>query len=196
MKNILKILTIIFVLTIFTTVAFADSAETPTVTETILAWCEENITHIFTGSSLSLSLILAFLFKKGLLPSLTNGLSKITDLLASGVSKLTVATEKMAQSTDERLQAFADRISPVIEGAEKVSEVAKQTEQSLKIMQEELDRCKKDREVLTVCLNKQTDFLYSVFMSANLPAYQKEQMGESYNDMKKVIASLSPVEGE
>ena len=78
---------------VFTFYTYAEgeeviAEEVPTVTETILAWCDEHIVSIFSGGSLLLSGILAIVFKKGLLPSLATGLTKINKDLDLGVANV------------------------------------------------------------------------------------------------------------
>lgn len=170
--------------------AIVEDTEVPTVTETILAWCEEHTVSLFSGGSLLLSGILAILFKKGLLPSLATWLAKINKDLDSGVANVKTIAEAMSQSTDANLQRVAAKIDPFLEEAQRVTDMSKKMEDSLVGLQDQLEASSTERAVLSEILQRQTDFLYSVFMSANLPEYQKQQMGERYNEMKKVIDTL------
>lgn len=202
MKKILSLIfTLLLLFAVFTLYTYAEEAiveeetivedaEVPTVTETILAWCEEHIVSLFSGGSLLLSGILAIVFKKGLLPSLASGLTKINKDLDSGVANVKTIAEAMSQSTDANLQKVAAKIDPFLEEAQRVTDMSKKMEESLGGLQDQLEASSTERAAMGVILQMQTDFLYSVFMSANLPEYQKQQMGERYNEMKKVIDTL------
>lgn len=204
MKKILSLLfTLLLLSAVFTLYTYAeeaiveDAAEAvPTVTETILAWCDKNIVSIFSGGSLLLSGILAIVIKKGLLPSLAKWLTKINNDLDSGVANVKTFAEAVSRSTDENMQKVADKIDPFLEEAQKVTDFSKKMEESLTDLQKQLDANASDRAAMSVILKMQTDFLYSVFMAANLPEYQKQQMGERYNEMKKVIDAIQGASNE
>ena len=55
---------------------------------------------------------------------------------------------------------------------------------------------KAERRVLSHILSGQIDMLYGVFMSANLPEYEKEQLGAQYNRLKSMICEENTNEGE
>ena len=204
MKKILSLIfTLLLLSAVFTLYTYAeeaiveDAAEAvPTVTETILAWYNEHIVSIFSGGSLLLSGILAIVFKKGLLPSLATGLTKINKDIDSGVANVKTIAEAMSRSTDENMQKVAAKIDPFLEEAQKVTDFSKKMEGSLSGLQNQLDAILADRATMSVILQKQIEFLYSVFMSANLPEYKKQQMGESYNEMKKAIEAIQGASNE
>ena len=206
MKKILSLTIIVLLLSVFVVFPKAEASETVvdepvaeetvvdeapmTVTETIVAWFYDNSSNIFTGASTAVTLVLAYLFKKGLLPSLTSGLTKMNSELGSGINNVAAIAEAFSQSTNAQLQEMGSKIEPFLEKARTVEDISSKMETALVDMQSQIDSSSSERAAMSIVLQMQTDFLYSVFMSANLPEYQKQQMGERYNEMKKVIDTL------
>jgi hypothetical protein len=50
------------------------------------------------------------------------------------------------------------------------------------------DEAKRDKEQLSTVMMAQIDMLYDIFMSASLPQYQKDAVGEKIAKMKGAIA--------
>lgn len=206
MKKILSLTIIVLLLSVFVVFPKAEASETVvdepvaeetvvdeapmTVTETIVAWFYDNSSNIFTGASTAVTLVLAYLFKKGLLPSLTSGLSKMNSELGSGINNVAAIAEAFSQSTNAQLQEMGSKIEPFLEKAKQVEEASSKMEQTLVDMQFQIKASDTDRQIVEKTLRLQTEMLYSVFISANLPEYQKQQLGARYNEMQSLIDSL------
>ena len=125
------------------------------------------------------SLLLAFTYKKGLLPLLKGALSS----LGSSVSTLKEETEKAKSVADEGIKAAISRL----ESAEAL--ILSLTD-TLSTVEAELCEARTERahnaDMRTV-MRAQVDMLYEIFMSSSLPLYQKEAVGEKISEMKKAL---------
>lgn len=203
MKKIFYLLAVILLLSLtvstLTVVSYAEGeqpieteqAETPkTVSETVVQWCTDNANNIFSCATLIGSLILAFAYKKGFLPSLSMGLSNISQKVGNGVDNLTAITNAMSQTNDETLKKIASAIAPALEKANQSADIAKNLSERAEDLQKQLDNANTEREVTAQIMKMQSEMFYGFFMSVNLPQYQKDQLGQKYADMQKVISAL------
>lgn len=155
------------------------------VSELMLDYVRSYTSEIFCSLTFIGSLITAFLYKKGLLPTLSEGINRIyTAAIKSGEN----ATE-LQKKSEERLESFLNTTLPLLEKAGELTEYAETMRQSSIAMKDELQREKAEREALSQVLSGQTELLYGVFMSANIPEFQKEQLAERYNRIQAVIKS-------
>lgn len=130
------------------------------------------------------SLVLAMAYKKGLLPLLEKSLlsigaaiTKIKENTKEGIEKSSVVSEDINNkltSANHTLETLAKRIEALGKALdENKKDVAS-------------DRLEKKQ--LYLILDAQIDMLYDVFMSASLPQYQKDAVGEKIARMKEAIA--------
>ena len=150
------------------------------LTETV----EKYIGEIFCALTFLGSVVTAYLYKKGLLPTLGEGINKICSVVVSSGEKATDIQKENA----ELLDAFVEKAAPVLERANEISLYAEQMRKESLLLKDELERDKAQRKALSNLISGQIDLLYGVFMSASLPEYQKEQLGAQYNRLKSLIA--------
>ena len=160
--------------------------------DTILTTAEEYTSEIFCIMTFLGSLITAFCYKRGLLPTLADGINKIYSVVVKAGEK----TNSMQAESAELLDAFVDRAMPILEKAKEVSEYAEKLHEESLSLKDEIEREKAQRRVLSHILSGQIDMLYGVFMSANLPEYQKEQLGAQYNRLRSMISEGEENENE
>lgn len=125
------------------------------------------------------SLIIMLTYKKGLMPVVNDGLRAIKN----GVKTINERSESfnahaisVCDGIDERLtraETLADNILKSNEGIEKKLSALSSDE--------------KERERLSVILASQIDMLYEIFMSAGLPQYLKDSVGERISEMKATL---------
>ena len=127
------------------------------------------------------SLIIAFAYKKGLIPVIQNALAN----MGARVGELRDSTEKSISVANGSIEAVTEKLA----GAEAlIGELS----EKLSALERELNDCAVDREnrrAFNLILTTQIDMLYDVFMSSSLPLYQKEQISEKISEMKKAIAA-------
>ena len=149
----------------------------------VLDTAKDYIGEIFCILTFAGSMITAFLYKRGLLPTLGEGINKICSIVVSSGEKATGIQKENA----ELLDAFVDKAMPILERAKEMATYAEQLREDSLLMKDELERDKIQRKALSSILKGQIDLLYGVFMSASLPEYQKEQLGIKYNRLMTMI---------
>ena len=160
-----------------------EEQESPPVSELILDYVRSYTSEIFCSLTFVGSLITAFLYKKGLLPTLSEGINRIYSIVA----KSREVSESLQKKSDERIESFLNSSLPFLEKAGELTEYAEALRQNSLAMSDELQREKEERAALVQVLSGQTDLLYGVFMSANIPEFQKEQLAQKYNCIQAVI---------
>ena len=168
------------------------NSENSAWSDAILGTAEEYASEIFCVLTFIGSLITAFCYKKGLLPTLADGINKIYSVVVNAGEK----TNSLQAESAELLDAFVDRAMPILEKAKEVSGYAEMLHEETLSLKEEIEIEKAERRVLSHILSGQIDMLYGVFMSANLPEYEKEQLGAQYNRLKGMICEENTNEGE
>jgi hypothetical protein len=157
----------------------AEEIEYESVFETLFQRVEELLPEILSLITLSASLVLAFAFKKGLVPLLSNTLAKIGD-------SVTHIKEK-GDENGKIIDTFGEKVSCRIEMLESLISDLTEKLNELAVSLDEAERRAGDREKLTTLINGQIDMLYDVFMSSSLPHYQKEAVGARIAEMREAI---------
>ena len=165
----------------------AEEMADSTLSGAVLMFLEQNGNDICQYLSLGLSVLLAWLFKKGLLPSLSGGVSHISKTLEGGLSALTEEGKQLAKTTEANLQTFVEAVTPALELLSQGAEHLQSTEDALKEMNNELTNAKQDRLRANTVLAAQMELFYQFFMAVNLPQYQKEQLGERYVQLMRLV---------
>ena len=128
------------------------------------------------------SLIIVFSYKKGFLPLVSEGIKA----LASGVKSVSEKTEALEYGSEE----FKNKISEKIEAAETI---LTRVETSLAELEKALasrESEQKERAELKSVLLAETEMLYEVFMSAALPQYLKDSVGEKMAGVRRLAKEI------
>ena len=195
MKNKIKLLIAVMLilistlgLTISASAQESESIELTNGTEEnvfnkIYADVSEYATEILCAMTFAGSLILAFAYKKGLMPivrgsllSIGNAVSKVKDSVGESAEK----GEKLGESIEKGLESTKNVLDSLVE---KISELDAALEERLT---DESERAR-EQEVLRLVLLSQIDMLRDIFMSAALPQYQKDAVGERIAKMKGAL---------
>ena len=125
------------------------------------------------------SLVLAFFYKKGLLPvvkaSLTGLTGIVRDVKLKAEENETISRE-LSNTLKERLAAAEGVLGGL---RDKFTEL----EAALSCAEER----SLDREKMTLIMTTQIELLYDIFMSSSIPQFQKEIVGESVAKMKEAL---------
>lgn len=195
MKNRIKLLIAVMlilvsalVLSVSASAQEAESTELADGTEEnvfdkMYADVSEYATEILCAMTFAGSLILAFAYKKGLLPivkgsllSIGNAVSKVKDSVGESAEK----GVKLGESIEKGLE----NTKTVLDGlVKKISELDTALEERLS---DESERAH-EAEVLRLVLLSQIEMLRDIFMSAALPQYQKDAVGERIAKMKGAL---------
>ena len=187
-KTLILLLSIIFVFTLFGVAASAEYTDgeeaEANIFETVYTEALKHSDKILSALACSASLILAVVYKKGLLPLIKGALSALTssvDSLKEETESASLAAKRSIEDSSARLESSQMLLKSLTERLEAI-------EKELSANEEESMR----RDIKRV-MSAQVDMLYEIFMSSSLPAYQKESVGEKISEMKK---SLTLSDGE
>ena len=149
-------------------------------------YCElgEYAGEILCAMAFAGSVILAFAYKKGLLPivkgslvSIGNAVGKMKD----SVNQSTEMGEKLSKSLESGLDNATEMLRTLGEKVDSLEHILAE-----KLTDE--DERAKEKEALGIIMNSQIDMLYDIFMCSALPQYQKDAVGEKIAKMKEALA--------
>lgn len=140
--------------------------------------------EILCALTLAASLILAFAYKKGLLPLVQGALVSI----GNAVTKIKDSTEVSEQKASRLEENLENGIQGAMAALDKVIERIASFEQTInaKLINEE--QIKEEYKKLGFVVGAQIDMLYDIFMTSALPQYQKDAVGERIAKMREAMA--------
>lgn len=140
---------------------------------------ESSASEILSALAFVGSLIIMLSYKKGLVPIVNDGLKAIK----SGIK----AINEKSESFNEHAIGICDSIDERLKRAEKLSEAVLKSAESTEEQICEM-RCNgEETEKLKMVLSTQIDMLYEIFMSAALPQYLKDNVGEKIGKMRAAL---------
>lgn len=147
--------------------------------EAVFKKVQEHSDTIFSALTLVGSLVLAFTYKKGLLPALGDSLGKIGD----SVKKISDVTETSIIKSEGAIIDIDERINNIGGVFERLEEKIADLNAKLVAVEEERER----GEVTRILMRSQIDMLYDIFMTSALPQYSKDAVGEKIAAMKLLL---------
>ncbi len=157
--------------------------ETATWGENLLSLVEEHMAELFSALTLVGSMVLAYSYKKGLVPTLWGGLSSI----AKTAETTSERTRELAEAAEVSIAAMTDAAGPIFEKIEEMCKGAERLAQEARTLEERIAEAEHDRALVKTIMSGVADMLYGVFSSANLPQYAKEQIGQKYTAICAVL---------
>ncbi len=151
-----------------------EAEESETVSQTVAAFIERNADEILGVLTFVSSLLVAFLYKTGLLPLLRNGISAISDTAGK--------TGRMAEEFTEKAKEALTRIE---ESTAPAAATLQKTEEYLKTLSEALADAKLTAEETREILAAETALFYELLCSVNLPEEQKDSMRKAYYRLRE-----------
>ena len=135
---------------------------------------KENSDKLLSLCSFIGTLLIAFIYKKGLLPGLKKVTASVTDAL-SAIKNEAEKTETATKDYGQRLDSLSAKTEEMVN--------------DLKALENDLspEKADKERRLLYTVMNGQMELLYDIFMSSSLPEYKKEEVGTRINKMKEVL---------
>lgn len=130
------------------------------------------------------SVVLAFAYKKGLMPIVKSSLVTI----GNAMSKMKDSVNKNAERGEEMNREIASGLDGAVKVIHTLGERIDALEKSLTERLADKDETAREREALSIIMTSQIDMLYEIFMSASLPQYQKDAIGEKIAKMKGALA--------
>ncbi len=157
--------------------------EEPTFFSELYSAVKENATEILCSLSLIGSVILAYAYKKGLIPLLKGSL----DALLRSVGKIKENTEL----NETESEAFKDFVSETIDAeAQLFNDAVKHLDKLGHTLDSVTEKYKDSSDKLTALqgvMREQTQMLYDIFMASGIPQYQKDKVGERVAKMKEAL---------
>ena len=162
----------------------AASGEAKSAEENVFTQIYGYITYyagdIFGALAFIVSLILSFICKNKLMPTISKSAGDIENQL-----------KKLGETTSKKLEEAKEESEEarkcVLELQSALERAAAATECALKSV-ENCDELARQREKVKLVISSQIDMLYDIFMSSSLPQYQKESVGNRITEMKEMLA--------
>lgn len=129
------------------------------------------------------TLLVAFLYKTGLLPLIRSGLSALGDLLG----KNRELTESFTKQTGEQIHRIEEYMTPMVDTLARSEHALRAMEEKLAALESALARSEGDRQKTAAVLRTETELFYELLASVNLPETQKDSMTESYYRLKRIL---------
>lgn len=209
-----KLFALLLVLTLFTCLGFVSMAEEPSdatdppVEETVtppaeetapppteeteteaasfalVDWIYDHIDKLFSGSCLAVSLIVAYCFRKKLLPTVGNF---VTDIMKT-VTDIKKKSEESTLMQSEDVKAFFDRMSPVLDEVHKNADACKK---ALDLV----EQSENEREAMITSLQELSSIILAMIEGSRLPESVKEKARLGEINTKKLVDSLRTSHG-
>ena len=171
------------------TITQEESLTKPEENENVFEMIYDKITlysaEILSALTLLGSIVIAFTYKRGLLPTISGALSGI----GGAVGELRQENEKWKSVNEKAIEETLSKLVCAEEMFKSLSQSLKKLEEGLCESREQALKTQDMRKVMIA----QIDMLYDIFMSSGLPVYQKDEVSERVRKMKN---ALIDAEGE
>lgn len=135
---------------------------------------------IFSALAFIGSLVLAFAYKKGLMPALSSALGN----LRTSVKSISETAEKTLVDNENAYADFKANMELIGKGLDTLCISVAELDKRLSDSEKQADEAKAMKTIMSA----QVDMLYSIFMSSSLPQYSKDAVGERISEMKAALA--------
>ena len=136
--------------------------------------------NIFSALAFVGSLVLAFFYKKGLMPALSSALGN----LRSSVKSISETAEKTLVGSENAFADFKTSVDLVAGSLDTLTSSVAELDKRLCAGEEQISEMKAMKTIMSA----QVDMLYSIFMSSALPQYSKDEVGARISEMRAALA--------
>ena len=154
-----------------------DTAEEGTLAGAIADFLREESAGILSGATLLLTLVISLGFRKRIIPSLLDALTALIGKSREAVGSMIEGRE----AEHAELCALLDRVEGMLTEARTAACAAESAAATVLTGTEKSD-------ALQRTLAEQSDLLYEILMSANLPQYQKDRIGAQHARVKAALS--------
>ena len=163
-----------------TTDGFAEGGETaPPISALFADFLTDNAAAILSGATFAVTMLATLLFRKRIVPGLLEALSGLL-----GKSRETVAAIEEGRIAERaEIDRLLSRAEEMLDSAKAAADRAETAAESLR------ERGVSDKELCQI-LSEQATLLYELLMSANLPQYEKERIGEARAAAQHALAEI------
>lgn len=159
-----------------------NSAEENAEANAFLMLYEQIRTHlpeVFSALSLLGACILAFCYKRGLLPILRDGIGAI----GSTTQEFKKNAEIYAKDTKEICENTNNSIQFTNSCIEKMQSSIEAVEEKLAALGDQ----KSESEIFKELIRGQVDMLYDIFLTSSLPQFEKDRVGKRVEEMRRML---------
>ena len=157
----------------------AEETETEAASFALVDWIYDHIDKLFSGSCLAVSLIVAYCFRKKLLPTVGNF---VTDIMKT-VTDIKKESEESTLMQSEDVKAFFDKMSPVLDEVHKNADACKK---ALDLVEQSGN----EREAMITSLQELSSIILAMIEGSRLPESVKEKARLGEINTKKLVDSL------
>ena len=144
--------------------------------------------EIFSALSLAGTVLLAWIARRGLLPSMRAGL----DGLAAGVDRLGECSREAGEKQGRLLGDFLDAAEPILKELSGMRDLFAALSERTAELERKTAEAKSESEKLAVLSRASVDMLKEVFTSAKLPVTSKEELEAIY---RRALDAVEDEEG-
>ena len=152
----------------------------------LLSFLEDNGSTLLSATGVIVSLLLAFLYKSGLLPLVSKGLSAIS----ASSDKAAGMTAEFTAKAAEALSALEESAGATLSHAEETEAIVKSTETILAALGDALTEAKAERERIALVLSEETALFYELLNSVKLPEAQKDVIRARYYKYQSLLDAM------
>lgn len=146
----------------------------------IYGYACEHADNIFSVLAFIGSIVLAFVYKKGLMPALSSALGN----LRTSVKSISDTAEKTLVGSENAYTDFKSNMELISKGLDTLCISVAELDNRLSASEKAADESEKMKTIMSA----QVDMLYNIFMSSSLPQYSKDAVGERISEMKAALA--------
>ena len=154
-----------------------DGEEYNTFSGYLSDFLAENAAEIISGATLTLGLVLTFLLRKKLLPSILEALGSLLGKSREAVDAIAAGHEAEHAELGRILNSAEELLGNAKEAAARAEEAV-----------EAIRGAEAERECLRTVLAEQSALLYELLMTASLPQYQKDKIGSAHAATERALA--------
>ena len=148
----------------------------------------DNLSEILSLFSFIGTLLIAFIYKKGLLPLFSKTVTGIRD----GIGAIKKESEEARNFNSSKIDSVRDKLAEIENTFTLFSESVATLEAKL-AAEEALTS---ERKKLELIMGSQIELLYDIFMSSSLPEYKKEAVGAKFLQMREELKKNELAEEE
>ena len=139
----------------------------------------EHLPELFSALSLVGACIIAFCYKRGLLP-----------ILRDGIGAIGSATKEWGRTAEGYAKESKDICENVNDSVHFIGLCVEKMQSSLATVESQIDAIKtkkEESEIFRELMRGQVDMLYDIFLCSSLPQFEKERVGKRVEEMKLLL---------
>ena len=160
--------------------ANAEEVEDVNLFSKIYSAITDNLSEILCALTLVGSIVLAFAYKKGLIPLISSAVSAI----GKGVGKLQGEAEKFNKESGEQISDISARLGAAASAIEGFAKRLTDIEGEISQMSKASERY----DVILKAVSAEAELLYDIFMSSALPQYQKDAVSKRISEINGTLS--------